>query len=717
MFGIGPMLPVIPAAEKGGRSSKKVQKCNSKQNPGAKSHELTIMRRPSTTRTESTLFDDNDDYAVQDPASTSHHQRNLSLIVDFDLDYAAAQLKLGEISDLELALFAFWIKAKYDNYLMAKELVRELALDQGYNVDKITNPRIRKLLQEVHDIRPRDPRHARPLEGPFLGQTRSSGMRTSGSTRVVSSPLTARMDTLPPSLRLKRELAVQEAARSTMTSNDVADYPPNTPDRPAPLSVKSRGSQASKSTPMPTSILRSISTPIRAQRKSYLDPVPQRDSIVKIDGSEALGRLSFTAAKHSRRSTSDVFDAAQNVNQSHSNAFTDRLQNSEDRRYGTPGRYMHRDSGGPALGPYQLDASDIASVSSYGTFTSLMQKNKNRTSTDVACDGGVIGDQSFDALESYVGSEDEDEGSVLESASISDEENPTKYHFAGQALPSQPFITGPVPRSSEHRAAVKARRKNQALSVSSQAINFHRPLPLRSYESEATMFVTTGSQANSGHNRSKSVTSMIASRRPAMETMALPSLACSVQERTSLDDIEQEFYGSDISQIKISEQVDRDTASVSQRSSSASTLAAFPIPPMNNPVGELPMLVSRAVSSPGSLQTTALQHPIASASLEDTYRAIVRVAMTGVLKRTRVRGEGLQAVDWEKLTSFERAWREMNAFLLVTIYGRLNVALDETDINYIDSIAQELRNELNNLESTDWVRRMFEADALASSQQ
>lgn len=126
------MLPVIPAAEKGDRSSKKVRKRKSKHNPDAESHELTIMRRPSTIKTESTLFEDvdSDEYAVKGPASTPHHQCDLSLIVDFDLEHAAAQLKSGEISDLELALFAFWIKAEHNNYVMARELVRELALDQ-----------------------------------------------------------------------------------------------------------------------------------------------------------------------------------------------------------------------------------------------------------------------------------------------------------------------------------------------------------------------------------------------------------------------------------------------------------------------------------------------------------------------------------------------------------------------------------------------------------
>lgn len=130
MFGIGLMLPVIPTAGKCDRSSKKVQEIKSRRDPGAASHYLTIMRRPSTIKTESNIIEANDEYAVQQPCPPPHHQRDLSLIVDFDLDHAAAQLNDGEISDIELALFTFWIKAEHDNYLMATGLVRELALDQ-----------------------------------------------------------------------------------------------------------------------------------------------------------------------------------------------------------------------------------------------------------------------------------------------------------------------------------------------------------------------------------------------------------------------------------------------------------------------------------------------------------------------------------------------------------------------------------------------------------
>lgn len=483
------------------------------------------------------------------------------------------------------------------------------------------------------------------------------------------------------------------------------------PDRPAPLSVKSRGSQISYCTPMATSILRSVSTPIRTQPKGELDPLPQGHLTDRPEETGNPHLFSFAATKSSCRSTGDVFGTAQNTGQAHHNPFTDKLKNSEDRCYGTPGRSMYRDIGSQALGPYQLDASEVASESSYGTFTSLKHKNKSRASTGAPYDGDIIGDESFDALESYIGSDDEEQGSLFESASnISNEDAPTRYQSAVQSSPSQPTMAGPVPRPPQRRAAAEARRKTQAPNLPAQAVNFHRPLPLRSYESEATMFPTAGAQVFPGRNRSKSVTSVIASRRSTTEPMAAPVVRDSVEARNSLEEIERDFHERNNSYLKTSEQVNRQAASISQRSSSASTLAAFPIPPMDNPVGQLPMLVSRAVSSPHSLRTTTSQHPVASASLDDTYRAIVKVAMDAVLQRTRKQGKGLSSVDWDSLTSFERAWREINAVLLMTIYGRTDAVLTKTDIDYVDRVAEVLRDGSADVDSVDWIRHIFKAD-------
>lgn len=428
--------------------------------------------------------------------------------------------------------------------------------------------------------------------------------------------------------------------------------------------------------------------------------------------SEALSLMTSSTTRVSPQATGDIFDAAQGKIHDHSNPFTDRLNQSKEVHHGSNEHYLHNNAGGNHIvGPFQLDASDAASESSYGTFSNLVRKNKVRASTDMPYDGGIIGDDSFDALESYVDTEDEDVCSLLESASTnSDKEVETQYQFAAQAFPLQPVITKPAPTSSQRHAIAEARRKSPSSNRASTAINFHRPLPLRSYESEASMFPTAGAQAKSGRNRAKSVTSIIASKRPATETMpppAFPGLSSS-QARSSTDYGKQNEYKTDDSHTKVSENVDQHSVSISQRSSRASTLAAFPIPPMDNPVGELPMLISRATSSPRGLHTIPSQHRLVSASLDDTYRAITKVNMVALLQRTRARGEQLHIVEWDKLTSFERAWREMNEVLLVTVYGRKDVVLADTDVAYIDCVARELCNVSD--VPDDWIRCLFEVD-------
>lgn len=452
--------------------------------------------------------------------------------------------------------------------------------------------------------------------------------------------------------------------------------------------------------------MRSASTPICAQPKSHLDTLPQNDCIGKAHHAETPGALSYTTAKGLCRSTRDVFGAARDNYHANDNLFTAKLQSSDDRCHRTPGKYLHQDSGDQELRSYQLDASGLASESSYRTFTSLKRKSRTRVSTGVPYDGDVLSDESFDALEYYVGSDEEDEGSVLESDSgFHGADSPTQYQFAAQ---SQLNMAGPVPAPSQRREAAKARRKTRASCPSGQAVNFCRSLPLRSYESEVIMFPTAGAQASSGHKRSKSITSVSASRRSTTEPIAAPYVPDSYQACNSFEEIEQGFYERNNSYIKASVQVNREATMVSQRSSSASTLAAFPIPPMENPVGQPPMLILRTVSSPQSLRTTTSQHSVALASLDDTYRAIIEVAIDAVLQRTRKQGKRLPTLNRYSVTSFERAWRDMNAVLLTTIYGRTDAVLTKDDIDYIDRVAEVLRSEPTSVESTDWVRRMFE---------
>ncbi|KAF3002557.1 hypothetical protein E8E13_007781 [Curvularia kusanoi] len=182
MRGVGPMLPVVAGKERLGRSSsiwnlrrnKRTYFPKNPSEPALSEPTSPALKRDSGVETsdESTSVSVSSERSAaakssewttagasskneKSPSSEgSHHRRDPSLILNFDVEHAAQQVRNDEISDLDLALFAFWIRAKDENYFTARKLIRELALDQGYNVNKITNACIRKLLQDLHDIRP-----------------------------------------------------------------------------------------------------------------------------------------------------------------------------------------------------------------------------------------------------------------------------------------------------------------------------------------------------------------------------------------------------------------------------------------------------------------------------------------------------------------------------------------------------------------------------------
>ncbi|OSS52406.1 hypothetical protein B5807_02131 [Epicoccum nigrum] len=405
----------------------------------------------------------------------------------------------------------------------------------------------------------------------------------------------------------------------------------------------------------------------------------------------------------SQRDYSDIFDYAPDRVHNQGSLFTDRLR-GEDRCRGTLGNGEHH------VGPFQLDASDVASESSY-TSSSIV---RNHSSTGMGVDDGIMGKDSFDALESYVSTDDEDgneiidedidEDSLPKSASTSDNGYASMdYQSVAHATAIRQGIEKMMHTPPKHREILESGQKFRDFGMSSAVINFRRPLPLRSYESEAAMFPIASYQVISRHNRSKSVTSVVNSARHATEAMQHPSLPATIDAQVNSN--EGSYDSRTNSYIKVSEQLDRCMTPVSRRTSDAAKLSEFPIPPMDNPVGELPMLVSRATALPREFNPT---YTASQRSLDDTYRAIARFNMSSILGHSRARGETLEIVEWDELSSFERAWRDKNKVLLVTIYGRKNVVLDKSDIEFIDCISNELHDDGN--VPADWVRRIFEAD-------
>jgi hypothetical protein len=131
-----------------------------------------------------------------------------------------------------------------------------------------------------------------------------------------------------------------------------------------------------------------------------------------------------------------------------------------------------------------------------------------------------------------------------------------------------------------------------------------------------------------------------------------------------------------------------------------SLLASFPIPPMQNPVGTLPMFVARAtLSSDSAARVSAL---LASCRSSRGSGAAVK----RILEQTRARGDALPVVDWKCMSVFERSWREMNEELLVAIYGRQDTWLSAADVAYVDCIEKEFRARPGH-----WVLRCFREEA------
>lgn len=121
----------------------------------------------------------------------------------------------------------------------------------------------------------------------------------------------------------------------------------------------------------------------------------------------------------------------------------------------------------------------------------------------------------------------------------------------------------------------------------------------------------------------------------------------------------------------------------SEQRPSASLLAAFPVAPMANPVGLLPMAVSR----PASSSSTA--------------------SLRAVLQRTRGLGDTLPLVTRESLSAFERSWRQANGGLLGAVFGRRGVVLRDEDVEFLDVVAGALRA---GGEEVEWVREILEEE-------
>jgi len=357
-------------------------------------------------------------------------------------------------------------------------------------------------------------------------------------------------------------------------------------------------------------------------------------------------------------------------------------------------------------GPYGLSPSEASSGEE--SDSEAASKAEDADSRDNA----TFRDDESD-LHTYTGSA---RSSILDSASFfGTEGGPVHYAYADVAVPSEAAQA----EIAASRGARQARKKISGPAPATFVSSFHRPLPLRSYESEAHLFPTTGAQGGSSHNRAQSAGSLKRSGKPislAIEaapqsapplpvrsssiranTIPLPPQSESTSGRSRLssirDDVEHE--GRTTPTV-----VDPSTGPTPHGSSLAMTLTSFPVPPMHNPVGALPMVVAQATTTNESI------HPVAVLLQACTIVTEQAARIKGILEQTRDRGDQLPVANWDSMSKFERSWRSDREELLIAIYGRHDTWLSEEDVEYVDLMWMELRAS----PSATWVLDLFHHD-------
>jgi hypothetical protein len=299
----------------------------------------------------------------------------------------------------------------------------------------------------------------------------------------------------------------------------------------------------------------------------------------------------------------------------------------------------------------------------------------------------------FDALEPCINSQDA--LSVLETSSInSHTESQVQYSFALTSDISDPFITSDIPKDIEEFIVRPTRQKIRSTNHATVQANVHRPLPLRSYETEAHLSPTSHAEGASTRGYSESASSRLRDTHTESLVMpvTLPTRTSSLRQARTFDSLTGTGTNPNYTDV-----AETSSASVSATPTPTATatidLASFPSPQSQNPVGVLPMLVSR-MSTPPQL----------SSSQADMWRHYTKNHMSELLEKTRARGSKLARVDWDALSPFERTWREVNDDLLVAIYTRVDVVLTAEDVQYVECIVKELADP----RAAEWARLIFQ---------
>ena len=314
--------------------------------------------------------------------------------------------------------------------------------------------------------------------------------------------------------------------RSTLSSN--REYPPDTPDRPAPLRIRSRGAD---SAPAKTA-LRSFSTPLRPE-------TPPRVADSPTTFVTAPARFARNAFAGDARPTSSVYSNDEELDHvGLSNELSGMHRSSNDT---LPQQDFDRTQPHYELEPHELaesasnspmaendyPSSDFGGPAGSNT-GSVFDDNGRKTSNAYPDSdfGGPAEPNSSSVFRTRIPETPEElmeslENDLMNMLGASDKQSNERasspvaspdiqqrpsYTLAKSSPKSRlrTFASNPRATPAERRAAAAARRAARLPNFAAMA-SFHRPVPLRSYESEAFLFPTARAQGYLAHTRATSL--------------------------------------------------------------------------------------------------------------------------------------------------------------------------------------------------------------------
>ncbi|KAF2751352.1 hypothetical protein M011DRAFT_523354 [Sporormia fimetaria CBS 119925] len=593
------------------------------------------------------------------------------------------------VAEVTFSLFLFWVTSRQDNYETARGYIRELGLDQGYTTNRIANANLRKLVDECLSFRPSPPTNTTTL-------LRDPGNPGHPRDRVTSAP------TLPTASA--PELTPTDLEILAWSSRIPARSPPNTPDRPAPLSIRSReGSIAGKTVKTPTTaLLRSVSSPLRmmsARRELEMGEMGMEMGTAKSD--ERATKESKMAREEGGMQEYSPSLYSQQTGGEHQGGEGGDVARAVKSPNGVANHWLfgNEETDGAVFGSEQiLEPSGLGSRNSSDVDVDETTEVASTCPSDVTA--ATDGDQ--ESLTGYIENVPLFFGSIQHPRNQVDHPHRsttvsgTRLHASHpiRNLAPPPFLASPAPTPAQRRAAAHARRISRSGTVTQDAIgSVYRSLPLRNVPSVHHEPLMSGLVAHTSPARSQSlhVTPTKSSVRSGNAALAYATLTGSSSPRR---------YN-----VLPAANSSPNRGPPTARLPSHRTVQRDDVQPQRAvPTSPTP----RNGRGDHHQQTDAAQASTAP-SLHDSYMTNTAAYISHLLHRTQARGSRLRLIRPQDCSPADRAWRQNHHRVLVTVYGSADVELTDADIRYVEQIAQALQSS-SSRNGTGWkeIEQMFE---------